>query len=72
MHRISENKGWEHDTMMKMRKRILFRYFNYIMQDNKDRKEEIDNDKEERERKELLAQRKKEREDWLMAEGKLK
>lgn len=57
--------------MVKMNKRVVFRYFNYIMQDNKDEHDRAKDDKEERERQEELARKKAERENMMRSAGKL-
>jgi hypothetical protein len=71
MHRVSENKGWTHREMLGEKKRVIFRYFNYIIQDNEDEKERIEKDKEEAENERIMAQKKKDREEWMQGEGKL-
>lgn len=71
MHRVSENKGWTHEYMIGEKKRVIFRYFNYIVQDNKDEKERIDKDKEEAEQERIMAQKKKDREGWMQDKGKI-
>lgn len=33
LHKMSEARGWSHESMMKMNKRVFYRYYGYWYQD---------------------------------------
>ena len=71
LHRVSENKGWTHTYMLKERKRVINRYFNYIHQDAEDEKKAMEEAQDKRKEEEEMLKRRQEREEWLRSEGKI-
>ena len=53
LHRMSMDRGWSHTDMMRMPKRLFYRYYGYMYQDSLRQKDEMD----ERERREKLRQK---------------
>lgn len=61
LHVMSEVRGWSHDEMLKMNKRVFYRYYGYWYKDRINEKEYYEKMKAEHEAK----QRESERElDW--------
>lgn len=56
--------------MLTERKRVLFRYFNYIITDNKDKEQAMKDAEDEREREAKMADKRKQREYMMEEAGK--
>ena len=59
LHRLSTEKGWSHNMMMKMSKRLFYRYYGYYYQDTL--REKDYHDEMERKRKLEVEQQSKPR-----------
>ena len=52
-HRLSTEKGWTHEYMMGLPKRLFYRYYGYFYQDNlreKDHQDEMDRERKLKEK----------------------